>query len=44
MLSRWHVHANDYARQAQENAHLSIQLVWDEDNGRGSSGWRLNRN
>lgn len=35
LLSRWHVHADDYARQARENEHLSIQLVWDEDAKRG---------
>lgn len=35
LLSRWHVHADDYARQARENEHLSIQLVWDEDLKRG---------
>ncbi|WP_223820840.1 Gfo/Idh/MocA family protein [Bacillus sp. S3] len=35
LLSRWHVHADDYARQVQENEHLTIQLVWDEDVKRG---------
>ncbi|MCL6573616.1 MAG: Gfo/Idh/MocA family oxidoreductase [Bacillus sp. (in: Bacteria)] len=31
LLSRWHVHADDYARHAQESEHISIQVVWDED-------------
>lgn len=35
MLSKWHVHAVDYAREANEHKHLSIKLVWDEDVKRG---------
>lgn len=35
LLSRWHVHADDYASEVEENEHLSIQLVWDEDAERG---------
>lgn len=35
LLSRWHVHADDYAREVNENEHLSIQLVWDEEAERG---------
>ncbi|MBS4220560.1 Gfo/Idh/MocA family oxidoreductase [Bacillus sp. FJAT-49711] len=35
LLSRWHVHADDYARNAKDNSNLSIQLVWDEDAERG---------
>jgi predicted dehydrogenase len=35
LLSRWHVHADDYAREIKNNKHLSIQLVWDEDSDRG---------
>jgi predicted dehydrogenase len=35
LLSKWHVHAEDYARQAQNNQHLSLKLVWDEDSKRG---------
>ncbi len=35
LLSRWHVHADDYERDIRENEHLSIQLVWDEDIERG---------
>ncbi|WP_404454706.1 Gfo/Idh/MocA family oxidoreductase [Virgibacillus necropolis] len=35
LLSRWHVHADDYAREVQENNQLSVGLVWDEDTERG---------
>lgn len=35
VLSRWHVHADDYVREIKENEHLSIGLVWDEDKERG---------
>ena len=35
LLSRWHVHADDYANQIKKNEELSIQLVWDEDAERG---------
>lgn len=35
LLSKWHVHAEDYARQASENPDISIELVWDEDAERG---------
>lgn len=35
LLSKWHVHAPDYARQANEHSHLSIAKVWDEDPQRG---------
>jgi scyllo-inositol 2-dehydrogenase (NAD+) len=35
LLSRWHVHAEDYAQQAEENEQISIQLVWDENSERG---------
>ncbi len=38
LLSRWHVHANDYARDIQESDNLSIELVWDEEIERGE-GW-----
>jgi len=34
MLSRWHVHASDYARQIRELGH-TIVCVWDEDPQRG---------
>jgi scyllo-inositol 2-dehydrogenase (NAD+) len=35
LLSRWHVHADDYARQAGNNESISIKLVWDEELERG---------
>ncbi|MEK3888112.1 Gfo/Idh/MocA family protein [Bacillus sp. FSL K6-3431] len=35
LLSRWHVHADDYARGAKANDQISIELVWDEDAERG---------
>ncbi|MGM7723030.1 Gfo/Idh/MocA family protein [Metabacillus sp. Hm71] len=35
MLSKWHVHADDYARQASENENVSIKIVWDENGERG---------
>src|SRR5699024_9723457 len=38
LLSRWHVHADDYARDIQANEDLSIGLIWDEDVERGE-GW-----
>jgi scyllo-inositol 2-dehydrogenase (NAD+) len=36
MLSKWHVHADDYARQANQNKNLTIKVVWDEDEKRGA--------
>ena len=30
MLSFWHVHAKDYARQATEHPDTQIVAVWDE--------------
>ncbi|MDD9266557.1 Gfo/Idh/MocA family protein [Paenibacillus sp. GCM10023248] len=35
MLSFWHVHAKDYARQAQMNPHTQIVAIWDEEPERG---------
>ncbi|MBY0145032.1 Gfo/Idh/MocA family protein [Neobacillus niacini] len=35
MLSRWHVHANDYAREALANPDIEIAVVWDEEPERG---------
>ena len=35
LLSKWHVHADDYARQANANKHLQIKVVWDENTERG---------
>src|SRR5699024_10464825 len=37
LLSRWHVHADDYAKQIKENVHLTIEMVWDEDQTRGDN-------
>lgn len=35
LLSRWHVHADDYAREAREIRDIEIVTVWDEDPARG---------
>ncbi|GAC1359684.1 MAG: Gfo/Idh/MocA family oxidoreductase [Ktedonobacteraceae bacterium] len=35
MVSFWHVHARDYAKQAQEHAETEIVAAWDEDATRG---------
>ncbi len=35
ILSFWHVHAKDYARQAAGHPDTEIAAVWDEDPGRG---------
>jgi len=35
MLSKWHVHAEDYANQASKNENVAIKLVWDENEDRG---------
>lgn len=35
LLSRWHVHADDYAKEAEENRNINIHTVWDEDPVRG---------
>ena len=37
MLSRWHVHANDYARQVNNHPDIRIAAVWDEDAARGGA-------
>lgn len=37
LLSRWHVHADDYARDIQANDNISIGLVWDENPERGEN-------
>jgi scyllo-inositol 2-dehydrogenase (NAD+) len=36
LLSKWHVHAVDYAREAKENESISIKMVWDENPDRGA--------
>ncbi|MER5915388.1 Gfo/Idh/MocA family oxidoreductase [Streptomyces sp. NPDC001982] len=35
ILSFWHVHARDYARQASAHPDTQITAVWDEDTARG---------
>lgn len=35
LLSKWHVHADDYASQANQNEYLTITVVWDEIVERG---------
>ncbi len=35
MLSFWHVHGKDYAREADEHPDTEITAVWDEDPIRG---------
>ena len=37
LLSRWHVHAEDYAREARELDDIEIVRVWDEVPARGSA-------
>ncbi|MCY0879260.1 MAG: Gfo/Idh/MocA family oxidoreductase [Firmicutes bacterium] len=37
MLSAWHVHAPDYARQVQAHPQLSLAAVWDADRPRGEA-------
>ena len=42
ILSFWHVHAEDYARQAETNPETEIVAVWDEslERGRAEAGRR----
>ena len=35
LLSRWHVHADDYANDVKAHPELQIALVWDEEEARG---------
>ena len=35
MLSRWHVHANEYAHTIQQNENAAVAAVWDEEAARG---------
>lgn len=35
LLSRWHVHADEYAGYAKENSNVEIVKVWDENEERG---------
>ena len=36
MLSRWHVHANQYAGETRANPDADVVAVWDEDGQRGT--------
>ena len=36
MISKWHVHAKDYAREISHNPNAQITAVWDEDPVRGA--------
>lgn len=36
MLSKWHVHAKDYAKQIEALNNVKITAVWDEDAKRGA--------
>jgi 1,5-anhydro-D-fructose reductase (1,5-anhydro-D-mannitol-forming) len=40
LLSFWHVHATDYAAEAQANADTEIVAAWDDDASRGEAGAR----
>ncbi|MDE0444665.1 MAG: Gfo/Idh/MocA family oxidoreductase [Gammaproteobacteria bacterium] len=37
MLSRWHVHANQYAGETRANPDADVVAVWDEDGRRGTA-------
>lgn len=37
LLSYWHVHAGDYARDAANNPDAEVVAVWDDDTERGSA-------
>ena len=37
MLSRWHVHANEYANAIQKHENSEISAIWDEQPDRGRS-------
>lgn len=37
MLSKWHVHASEYARRIQEMPDARVSCVWDEDPVRGAA-------
>ena len=37
MLSKWHVHAGDYARQVRQSGKAEITCVWDDDPTRGAA-------
>ncbi|NLP52377.1 Gfo/Idh/MocA family oxidoreductase [Bacillus sp. RO1] len=35
LLSKWHVHAQEYAEEAIQNEHITLTHVWDEEKERG---------
>lgn len=35
MLSRWHVHAQEYANAVEKNPNAQINAIWDDDQHRG---------
>ncbi|MFB1082831.1 Gfo/Idh/MocA family protein [Jeotgalibacillus sp. JSM ZJ347] len=37
MLSRWHVHADDYIKEALSNPDIEVAAIWDEDVERGEA-------
>ncbi|KMJ57560.1 dehydrogenase [Bacillus sp. LL01] len=37
LLSKWHVHAQEYAEEAIQNEHITLTHVWDEQNERGQA-------
>ncbi|AJD89969.1 NADH-dependent dehydrogenase [Jeotgalibacillus malaysiensis] len=37
MLSRWHVHADDYIKEALHHPDIEVAAIWDEDRSRGEA-------
>ena len=37
MLSKWHVHADGYARTLKDMDDVNVTCVWDEDAERGAA-------
>jgi predicted dehydrogenase len=37
LLSKWHVHAQEYAEEAIQNEHITLTHVWDEEKERGQA-------
>jgi predicted dehydrogenase len=37
LLSKWHVHAQEYAEEAIQNEHITLTHVWDEQKERGQA-------
>ena len=38
MISKWHVHAEGYAKTVQDTGKAQIAAVWDDDEERGKNG------